>query len=188
MIIKKENIELLVLKAKAGNTNALKEIMQRFHYFILKESSKYKIPSYDYQDIVQHGYLTIIKCINMYKKNNDSFNGYVINAIKNNYNALLRGNIKNYKEIPNDTLLDLERPGYEFTIEEQIIAYEEAEKLHKAINNLDTLEKIIIQEFYFNDKSIADISTELNISTTKLYRLKKTILNKLYNILKKDTE
>lgn len=36
-------------------------------YIFLKEASKYKIKCYDYGDLVQHVYLSVIKSANIYK-------------------------------------------------------------------------------------------------------------------------
>ncbi|MEL5898031.1 sigma-70 family RNA polymerase sigma factor, partial [Clostridium sporogenes] len=51
----------LLCQYKNGNTKALKKIIDNFIPLILNEASKWKIKCYDYEDLVQHGYLSVIK-------------------------------------------------------------------------------------------------------------------------------
>ena len=74
-------MEKLIEKAKDKDEIATSEIIERFKYLILKEASKYYIPGYEFEDLVQHGYLSVIKAISMYKLGSNSFNGYCINTI-----------------------------------------------------------------------------------------------------------
>ena len=66
----------LIKKYRRGDNRALQKIIDNFIHLILKEASKYKIKCYDYEDLVQHGYLSVIKATNMYNipyyKNNKS--------------------------------------------------------------------------------------------------------------------
>lgn len=182
----KENIEELVIRAKDGDNDAVQEIIKRYRGLVIKEAAKYKIPSYDFEDVVQHGYLTIIKSIEMYKENSSAFNGYVINAIRNNFYALLKGKIKNYREVPDDTLLDLDFERYDFTIEDQIIAYDEVKRLYRALDILSEEERRIIDEFYFENKALKEIACEGNKDYGKTFRMKKKALNKLRKAIEKE--
>ncbi len=60
-------MEKLVEKAKTKEESATEEILEKFKYLIFKEATKYHIPSYNYEDLVQHGYLSVLKAISMYK-------------------------------------------------------------------------------------------------------------------------
>ena len=73
-------MEKLVQKAKAKEASATEEIIDKFKYLIFKEASRYYIPGYDLEDLIQHGYLSVIKAIAMYKLGSNSFNGYCINC------------------------------------------------------------------------------------------------------------
>ena len=133
-------MEKLVEKAKTKEGTATEEIIEKFKYLIFKEATRYHIPGYDLEDLVQHGYLSVIKAIAMYKLGSNSFNGYCINAIRMNFKALLKGQIKHFREIPNNEMLDFDTSGdYEFTLEDEVIAYDEVKKLYVALDKLDPL-------------------------------------------------
>ncbi|MBZ9607303.1 sigma-70 family RNA polymerase sigma factor [Clostridium estertheticum] len=117
-------MEKLVEKAKNKESGATEEVMGKFKYLIFKEASRYHVPGYELEDLVQHGYLSVIKAIAMYKLGSNSFNGYCINSIKLNFKALLKGQIKHFREVPNNEMLDFDTVGnYEFTLEDEVIAY-----------------------------------------------------------------
>ena len=179
----KQTIEELVLKAKEGDEEATKLIIDKYTGFIIKEASKYRIPSFDFDDIVQHGYLTVIKSIKIYKSNSNSFHGYVINAIKNNIGDLLRGNIKHYREIPDESIVQKDSGDYSFTIEDEIIAYDEVKKLYEALDKLSEQERDIINEFYFNERNMREYADTNNIKYHTLMQRKRKTLRKLEQIL-----
>jgi RNA polymerase sporulation-specific sigma factor len=173
-------MEKLVQRAKSKDTEATEKITGNFKYFIFKESTKYHIPGYDIQDLVQHGYLSVLKAIAMYKLGSNSFNGYCINAIKMNYKALLKGQIKHFREVPNSDMVDFDLSGnYEFTLEDEVIAYDEAKKLYEAIATLEPLEREILQKYYVLEKSLGEIACDSDKSYHQFARLKKKALKKL---------
>lgn len=61
-------MEQLVKRAKIKEIGATEEIIENFKYLIFKESLRYHIPNYDIPDLIQHGYLSVIKAIAMYRK------------------------------------------------------------------------------------------------------------------------
>jgi RNA polymerase sigma factor (sigma-70 family) len=139
-----------------------------------------RIPGYDLSDLVQHGYLSVLKAIAMYKLGSNSFNGYCINSIKMNYKALLKGQIKHYREVPNNDMLDFDISGnYEFTLEDEVIAFDEVKKLYAAIDTLEPLEREIIEKYYILDKSLGEIACDSDKSYHQFARLKKKALKKL---------
>ncbi|MEL5897398.1 sigma-70 family RNA polymerase sigma factor [Clostridium sporogenes] len=170
-----------VKKYKQGDKKALKYIIDKFVPIILKEASKYKTKCYDYEDLVQHGYLSVIKAVNMYKGNGDSFKYYCIKAIKQNYRALLKGEIKHHREIPEDQDIY----PYEFTLEDEILAYEKIKEVYKALDVLTKEERSIIENFYFKEKNIKSIAKENHRSYNNIRYEKDKIIKKLQNTLKK---
>lgn len=174
------NVEKLIQKAKAREGGATEEIIEKFKYFIFKESTRYHIPSYDTSDLVQHGYLSVIKAIDMYKLGSNSFNGYCINAIRMNFKALLKGQIKHFREVPNSEMLDFDLLGnYDFTLEDEVIAYDEVKKLYVAIDSLDPLDREIIEKYYILEKPLGEIACDSDKSYHQFARLKKKALKKL---------
>jgi RNA polymerase sigma factor (sigma-70 family) len=176
-------IEDLVKKAKEGDAAALGEIMDKYKYLIMKEAAKYHICSYEFEDLVQHGYLSVIKAVHQYRIGSNSFHGYLISAIKNNYKALLKGKIKHLREIPDNTLLDLNTNNYELTIEDQIIAYQEVEKLYKALDKLQPQEKEIVERFYIIEDSLKEIACDCNIKYYTAVKMKEAALKKLRELI-----
>ncbi|MEK6264593.1 MAG: sigma-70 family RNA polymerase sigma factor [Clostridium sp.] len=148
-------MEKLVQRAKTKESGATEEIIEKFKYLIFKEAARYHIPGYEIQDLVQHGYLSVIKAIAMYKLGSNSFNGYCIKAIRMNFKALLKGQIKHFREVPNSDMVDFDLSGnYDFTLEDEVMAYDEVKKLYVALATLDTLEREIIEKYYILDKPL----------------------------------
>ncbi len=173
-------MEKLVEKAKAKDSGATEEIIEKFKYLIFKEASRYHIKDFELEDLVQHGYLSVIKAIAMYKLGSNSFNGYCINAIKMNFKALLKGQIKHFREVPNNEMLDFDTAGdYEFTLEDEVIAYEEVKKLYAALDTLEPLEREVIERYYLLDQSLGEVACDSDKSYHQLARIKKKALEKL---------
>lgn len=173
-------IEELVRKAKTGDEEAIVEVINKFKYLILKEASKYHIPSYELEDLVQQGYLSVIKAIGMYKQGSNSFNGYCINSIKTNFKALLKGKIKHYREVLNEEPISIDAAAnYNFTLEDEVIAYEEVKRLYAALEKLDPLERNVVERFYLHEENLKEIACEGNHSYYDYVRIKSKALEKL---------
>ncbi|MBU3073216.1 sigma-70 family RNA polymerase sigma factor [Clostridium estertheticum] len=177
-------MEKLVEKSKNGDNKATELIIGKFKYLVFKESSKYHIPGYTNEDLIQHGYLSVIKAIALYKLGSNSFNGYCINAIKMNFKALLKGEIKHFREVPNSNMVDFDaQEHYEFTLEDEVIAYDEVEKLYVALNTLEPFERYILERFYIMGQSLTEIACTTDKSYYKYSRIKKKALEKLKAIM-----
>ncbi|MBZ9689790.1 sigma-70 family RNA polymerase sigma factor [Clostridium estertheticum] len=177
-------MEKLVEKAKTKEESATEEIMEKFKYLIFKEASRYHIPSYDFEDLVQHGYLSVLKAIAMYKLGSNSFNGYCVNSIKMNFRALLKGQIKHFRETPNSEMLDFDTIGdYEFTLEDEVIAYEEVKKLYVALDKLNPTEREIVEKYYILDQSLGEIACDSDKSYHQFALMKKKALKKLRTLM-----
>ncbi|MBN3382921.1 sigma-70 family RNA polymerase sigma factor [Clostridium botulinum] len=171
----------LIKKYREGDNRALQKIIDNFIPLILKEASKYKIKCYDYEDLVQHGYLSVIKAANMYKGEDKNFKFYCIKAIKQNYKALLKDEIKHHREIPEDKDIYT----YEFTLEDEILAYEKIKEVYKVLDSLTKEERNIIEGFYFKDKTIKSIAKQNNKSYNNIRYQKDKVIKKLQNSLTK---
>lgn len=171
-------MEELIKKAKKGDNEAIVSIIAKYKYLILKKASYYHIPGYDYEDLVQHGYLSIIKAIHMYKLGRNSYNGYFINSINKNFAALLKGQIKHFREIPDENILNKDKT-YDFTIEDELIAYEEIKKLYKAIDKLDPIEKEILNRHYIDKESFREIACDIDKPYNRVTYLRSRAIKKL---------
>ncbi len=173
-------MEKLVEKAKAKDSGATEEIIEKFKYLIFKEASRYHIKDYELEDLVQHGYLSVIKAIAMYKLGSNSFYGYCINSIRMNFKALLKGQIKHFREVPNNEMLDFDTAGdYEFTLEDEVIAYTEVKKLYASLDTLEPFEREVIERYYLLDQSLGEIACDSDKSYHQFARIKKKALEKL---------
>jgi RNA polymerase sporulation-specific sigma factor len=173
-------MEKLVEKAKTKEGAAIEEIIEKFKFLVFKEASRYHVPGYELEDLVQHGYLSIIKAIAMYKLGSNSFNGYCINAIRMNFRALLKGEIKHFREVSNNEMLDFDTvEDYKFTLEDEVIAYDEVKKLYVALDTLEPLEREILERHYILGVSLGEIACDRDKSYHQFIRIKKRALEKL---------
>lgn len=172
-------MEELILKAKEGDSKATETIINKYMPLVLSEASKYHIPGYEFDDLVQHSILSIIKAINLYNINSKSFSSFLTTTVKRSNINLLKSKIKHYREVQSSTSIDNFEGNYSFTLEDEYIAYEIVEKLSECINVLPCLEKMLIVEFYMNKRPLKVIAKEYNLKYQKAYEIKKSALNKL---------
>lgn len=174
----KATIETLVKAAKEGDSDAMELILEKFKYFIMKHGKKYIIPSHDFEDLIQHGFLSTIRAVQLYKLESNNFTTYCNNSIINNFKALLKGHIKHYREVQNEAILDIQ--VYDFTLEDEVIAHEETKKLLKTVKEkLSVDEKNIISGVYFQDKTLKEVAATFNINYRRAVEVKRQALNKL---------
>ncbi len=171
----------LLEKYKKGDREALTKIIAYFIPIILKEAPKWKISCYEYEDLVQHGYLSVIKAVNMFKGEENKFIPYCIKTIKTNYKALLKGEIKHHREVPDENISD-KGNEYFFTIEDEIIAYENIKELYKALDKLTPEEKEVIDSFYIKNNSLQEIASYTNKSYNSVRYTKEKAIKKLQNM------
>lgn len=73
---------------------------------------------------------------------------------------------------------------HEFTLEDEIIAYDEAQKVKIAMDKLGSIEKNIIIPVYIEGKTLKEAAADCNINYRKAIEIKKEALNKLRKYLK----
>lgn len=177
-------MEKLIEKAKTKDSGATEELIEKFKYLIIKEAARYHVPGYELEDLIQHGYLSVIRAIALYKLGSNSFNGYCINAIRMNFMALLKGKIKHFREVPSNEMLDFDTArDYEFTLEDEVLAYDEVKKLHAALDKLEPLEREIIERYYILDQTLREIAMDSDKNYHQFARMKKNALAKLRSLL-----
>ncbi|WP_049781926.1 sigma-70 family RNA polymerase sigma factor [Clostridium ljungdahlii] len=157
-------------------------IIAKFTCFIIKKAYKYNIPSYDFDDLVQHGYLSVIKAVKLYKIGKGSFTTYCTNSIVNNFNALLKGQIKHFREVQDEGVLSIQ--PYDFTLEDEVIAFDQAEKIKLALCKLQDIEIKVIKSVYMEGRTLKETAEMLNIKYRHAIEIKKSALNKLKKYLK----
>lgn len=165
-------MESLIKKAKEGDGASIILVVEKYKPFIFKCACKYNIPGYDFEDLVQHGYLSVIKAIHKYTLGSNSYNGYFISSISLNFKALVKGEIKHFREIPDENIMDKD-DYYDFTLEDEIIAYNEVEKLYRSLDKLQPMEREIINRHYINGESFREIACSLDVKYDSVIYLKK---------------
>lgn len=170
-------IEKLVKSAKEGDKAAMDDIIRKFKYFIIKQATRYRIPSYDFEDMMQHGNLSVIKAVKYYKTGDKKFTSYCTRSVINNFNALLKSQIKHAREVANEDLLSIQIN--DFKLEEEFISLEDCKRVVQALKTLELCEQKIIKEIYFNYKSSKEVAIELDIKYSKVTQIKKIALIKL---------
>lgn len=176
-------MENVIRKAKEGDRDAITEIIDKYKRYVFKKAYSYKVPGYDNEDLVQHGFLSIIKGIHMYKLGSNSYNGYFLNAINMNFAALLKGEIKHFREIPDENIFNKDQV-YEFTIEDEMIAYEEVKELYEALDKLQPEEREIIKRRYIKEESFKEIACGMNLGYDRTTYLRNRGLRKIREIIR----
>ncbi|KOA78096.1 RNA polymerase sigma factor [Clostridium botulinum] len=175
-------MEEVIRKARGGDVKSINSIINKYKNFVFKKAAGYNIPGYDFEDLVQHGYLSIIKAIRMYRLGSSSYNGYFLNAISTNFAALLKGEIKHFREVPDDNILNKDEE-YEFTVEDEVIVYDQVKKLYEAMDKLQPLEREIISRYYINDESFKDIANDKKLLYDRTTYLRRRAIRKLRGMM-----
>lgn len=180
---RRDKVQDLIRRAKSGDTNATEEIINKYTPLVISVASKYHIPGYEFDDLVQHCYLSIIKAIKLYKLGTSSFGAYVSMSVRNNMKDLLRNKIKHNREVPSSDALEMNSIEYLFTIEDQIIAYDQIEKMEIALKKLEYQYRKILVDYYINNKKLKNIAEEIDIPVKEVYYIKKKALKNLKKLI-----
>lgn len=147
------NIEHLVERGKIEDKLAISELIERFTPLILKIVSGIYIKGYEKEDLIQIGYLSIIKSVKEFDLNRgSSFVPYVYNAIRKNYFNEIRNVAKSNYETSYEKLVEEGNKfnlfNMERSIEDNIIKKEELSSLKAALDKLTEEEKQLIRFSY----------------------------------------
>lgn len=172
----------LVIKARYDG--AVKEkILKSFEPLLKKCCSLYVKNSSDFDDVMQEGRITILKCIKNYDVNsNVPFEAYVKRAVLNSIREYAR-KIKEHISLDEDLTEDGEDlykiiPS-EVDIENERIKREDIKRLYNAINNLSPKQREVILEHFFNGKSMVEIANNRRCHYMSVVRLKDRAIEKL---------
>jgi RNA polymerase sigma factor (sigma-70 family) len=189
-----EEIEVCVMRARAGSTEDLVKLLHQFKPFIVKTAKQFKIKSYDQADLLQIGYSAIIKAVSKYVLGSSTFNSYVYNTIKNSLPQTARVNPKYSVELSLNCPInpDSEKTS-EFVdnirsdenFEEDIANSLEIKDLRAAVAKLNKDEQELIDMVYYNGVSMKAYACLKNLSYPKVLKKRERILIKLRGILRK---
>lgn len=178
------NLEELALCAQNGDKTSLETLISYFKPYIIKQAHFTYVKGYDMEDLIQIGYVSLLKAIRMYKPYNKNFNYYALASIKRNFYYLIRQEARHNAEYSMEfetgdglTLGD----GIEdkFNLEEDYIKKETRQQLKERLKLLNKDEKELINWIYFQKKSLKEYAKVNSITYNQgRYRMKRT-LNKL---------
>lgn len=179
------NIETTVKKAKSKDKEALNELIRQFTPFILKMVANIYIKGYEREDLIQMGYLTIIKAVESYKfSSSSSFIPYVTNAIRNNYFYQIRKVSKGNYDSSFEKLVEegehFSNINKEDTIEEILLKKEQREKLKEIIKSLSPEEKELLTFSYGGGHgALKEYSKIKGIKYVTIQKRRKRLLERL---------
>lgn len=156
-------------------------------YFALKQLNLYNKDGID--DYFDLGLIGLVKGLKTYSENKGAISTYLISCIKNEITMELR-NQKAAKRNNGVKPISINTPTTDkLTIEdclesnlnilEDAIKNEQVKELHTAITMLKPVEKRVIIDIYFKNKTQLEIAKELGFRQSYVSRIKTKAINKL---------
>ncbi|NLK96295.1 MAG: hypothetical protein GX275_14090 [Clostridiales bacterium] len=187
-------LESLVKKAKNGDKQSKEVILKEFTPLIVNLSKNIHIPGFDYYDINNECYLSLLKAISCYefKKSNDSkFVFYATSTIKKNLYYLIEKNIKISRPNGEDYLefneeIDINQKFSTNNIEDYLKEINNKDFINEIVSSLNDEEKNLFSFLFLENKSISDYAYSNNISYNYGYKKKNKLINKIKNMYSKE--
>lgn len=183
-------IELNVIKAKNGNSESLTALLLQFKPYMFKVAKSFNIKNFDEYDLVQIGYIALIKAVEKYKAGSNSFSSYVYTTIKNAIKYTARSNRKHQNTLSINASIDgnttnefLELLESDENLEVDFLENERIAEIKRLVSELEPDEFELIFFVYYNNFSLTDYAAKKGISYSKIVRKKNSILNKLGSML-----
>lgn len=183
------DINNLVEKAQRGDNSAKEQLINCFKPYIIKSSKSIYIKGYDLEDIMQIGYMTVIKAINQFDlSQHKDFIPYVITAIKNNYSFEIRKRCRINQEESLNTEVCSETELIDNIIaaddtEAETIRKDNSVKLYDALNKLNLEEKELIDYVFLKENTLKSYSDKKCIKYMTCVKRKNRTLKKLFSLL-----
>ncbi|WDC84182.1 sigma-70 family RNA polymerase sigma factor [Caloramator sp. mosi_1] len=156
-------------------------VVKRYEPLIKRAIKMYVHDKNYFEDAYQEAVLAIIKVLKGYDEKKGDFNAYIKCAVIYSVKAFskkIRENISLDEEledggslydlIPDDTCL-----------EEEYVKDEDIKKLYRALECLNKKQREIIEEYYFNGKSMVEIAKDKRCHYNSVVRLKERALKRL---------
>lgn len=155
------DLEESALKAQGGDKKSLEDLFIYFKPYIVKQAHCIYVKGYDIDDLIQIGYVSLIKAIKMYKPLNKNFNYYALASIKRNFYYLIRQEARHNGEYSiefetGDGLTLADSIEDKFNLEEDYVKKEGMERLKENLKLLNKEEKELIKWVYFDKKSLKE--------------------------------
>lgn len=153
-------VKNLLILAKAGDKNAKEQLIKLYYPLVVKQTKGVFINAYTFDDLVQTGIESLLKGINKFniEKDISTFTPYLFQCLKNNFNYLLRKEIKNNKcsslnvvTTDNMEIIDLIEDNE--TLEQVVFKTITSQELSNSLKLLDSEELELISFLYLNNDS-----------------------------------
>ena len=156
-------------------------------YFVLKQLNMYNKEGIDeYFDV---GMLGLVKGLKTYTDSKGAVSTYLVKCIRNEIVIELRNQKANKRNngvkpisinTPTTDNLTIEDTiKSDFDMLESVIKKERIKELGIAINTLKPIEKCVIIDIYFNNKTQLEIAEEIGVRQSYISRIKTRTINKL---------
>lgn len=186
-------IEACVISASKGNREDLMRIFEQYKLFIFKTAGQFSIKDFSYEDMVQIGYMTLIKVVDKYKTGSNTFSSYAYNAITNAMKQTARNNSKFQKQLSLNALVDisgnfkkefLDCVADQQDIEDELLKSERITDVRRAISKLKADEIELISHIYYQDSTLKAYAENSGLSYLQATRKKNKIFEKLSKYIK----
>lgn len=186
-----EKIEELVRMAKSGDKQSMESLMKAFENYIYKSAMNIYVSGYEQEDLMQLGYMTIMKAVEKYDIERTNFVNYVTLAITNNFKCLIRNKAKENAVGSVDidlgdgfTLGDILKDE-KVNIEEDYTNSELKKSIEEAIDGLPFKLREIIKYVYLEERgTFKEYAIEMNINYNTVIKRKNLAYEKLKKALK----
>lgn len=184
-----EETEKLIIDIK-NNKSDSSEILRLFEPLIMNIANRYSLIGYDFEDIKQECYLTLVSAINNYDVSRRAFVAFATSSVKNHIYNLLRAQLRSKKDMELLILEDklkfyLPDP---YDLESNFLKNEESILLQKALFTLTIKEINLLDYIYYKNKTLSQYSRSHNIPYSLARSQKLCILKKLRKYLTFDEE
>ena len=182
--MEKEEIKVinnLIYEVRDGNEDSLKKLHKIMSPTLHHIALKYLKNVHDAQDIVQDFWADVYKLCSAFIFSQNGFSFLC--------KAMTRRSINAYKKLHRQGKVTVNYVDY-VSINNVLFNNQSFENIENnmlissAISTLPDLQKIIIQETFFEKKTTREIAKDLHISKTKVCEQKNIALNELKNFLK----
>ncbi len=180
-------LEDLVLLAKNGDIKSKEAIIKEFTPYIISMSKKTFIPGFDYGDINNECFISLLYAIKLYDGNkNTRFVYYALSSIKNNLNYLIKKQLRLSK--PNgNSLVDFDFENISTNnIEDYLHDRNNTELINNINSSLNKDERELFNFLFVNNKSLSEYAYEHNISYNYSYKKKNKLQNKIKDLYSKE--
>lgn len=186
-----EKVEQLVRQAQGGDKGAMEELMKAFKNYIYKSAMHIYVSGYDQEDLMQFGFMTVMKAVKQYDVSRSNFINYVTLAITNNFRCLIRNKAKENAVGSLDADLG---EGFsiigilkdeEVNIEEDYVNEELGKGIKEAIDRLPFKLQEVIKYVYIDEKgNFKEYAKEYGINYNTVIKRKNLAFEKLGRALK----